>query len=232
MLVHQILTAYFRYTLFSVLMAALCSCQEGDGKAGTTYTTEKGVLTSGYPLPSNSISPPKVTPAGSPEIVQDIKMTTLTVSTNTRKAGRPKVVIAGTPVKRSLVLGCIYAVYRFQRQRLIQKERERARIKELAQANEIEKAYSELTSTQAQLIQREKMASCGTGMPQQIAAKVFQPFFTTKPTGQGKGSGLSLSHDIIKAHGGELRVAIPPAGRAGKKCEGAEFIIELPIIES
>jgi two-component system NtrC family sensor kinase len=48
-----------------------------------------------------------------------------------------------------------------------------------------------------------------------------QPFFTTKPTGQGTGLGLSLSYDIIKAHGGEIKVET-------KEVEGAEFIILLP----
>ena len=52
--------------------------------------------------------------------------------------------------------------------------------------------------------------------------KIFQPFFTTKPTGQGTGLGLSLSYDIIKAHGGEIKVE-------NKEGEGAEFIISLPI---
>ena len=47
-----------------------------------------------------------------------------------------------------------------------------------------------------------------------------QPFFTTKPTGQGTGLGLSLSYDIIKAHGGEIKVTI-------EEGEGAEFIIQL-----
>jgi signal transduction histidine kinase len=60
-----------------------------------------------------------------------------------------------------VMLGSIYAIYRFQRQRLIQKERERTRLKELAQAREIEKAYSELKATQQQLVQKEKMASLG-----------------------------------------------------------------------
>jgi signal transduction histidine kinase len=61
----------------------------------------------------------------------------------------------------------------------------------------------------------------GNGIPQKILDKIFQPFFTTKPTGQGTGLGLSLSHDIIKAHGGELKVET-------KEGEGAEFIIHLP----
>ena len=54
--------------------------------------------------------------------------------------------------------------------------------------------------------------------------KIFQPFFTTKPTGQGTGLGLSLSYDIIKAHGGEIKVET-------KEGEGAEFIIYLPLKE-
>jgi signal transduction histidine kinase len=46
----------------------------------------------------------------------------------------------------------------------------------------------------------------GNGIPQKLLDKIFQPFFTTKPTGQGTGLGLSLSYDIVKAHGGELKV--------------------------
>jgi signal transduction histidine kinase len=46
----------------------------------------------------------------------------------------------------------------------------------------------------------------GNGIPEEIKNKIFQPFFTTKPTGQGTGLGLSLSYDIVKAHGGELKV--------------------------
>lgn len=63
----------------------------------------------------------------------------------------------------------------------------------------------------------------GTGISPAVKAKIFQPFFTTKPTGQGTGLGLSLSYDIItKGHGGELKVET-------KEGEGAEFIIQLPV---
>ena len=68
-----------------------------------------------------------------------------------------------------------------------------------------------------------RVADNGNGIPQKIVDKIFQPFFTTKPTGQGTGLGLSLSYDIIKAHGGEIKVE-------SKDGEGAEFIIQLPIL--
>ena len=61
----------------------------------------------------------------------------------------------------------------------------------------------------------------GPGIPQKILDKIFQPFFTTKPTGQGTGLGLSLSYDIVKAHGGQLKVET-------KEGEGSTFIIQLP----
>jgi two-component system, NtrC family, sensor kinase len=60
----------------------------------------------------------------------------------------------------------------------------------------------------------------GPGIPQNIIDKIFQPFFTTKPTGQGTGLGLSLAYDIVKAHGGELKVET-------KEGEGSEFMIQL-----
>ena len=63
----------------------------------------------------------------------------------------------------------------------------------------------------------------GNGIPASIKDKIFQPFFTTKPTGQGTGLGLSLSYDIVKAHGGELKVET-------KQGEGSEFSIQLPTI--
>ena len=61
----------------------------------------------------------------------------------------------------------------------------------------------------------------GSGIPQKDLDKIFQPFFTTKPTGQGTGLGLSLSYDIVKAHGGELKVDT-------KEGEGTIFKIYLP----
>jgi signal transduction histidine kinase len=62
----------------------------------------------------------------------------------------------------------------------------------------------------------------GNGIPEGIKNKIFQPFFTTKPTGQGTGLGLSLSYDIVKAHGGELRVDT-------KENAGSVFSLTLPV---
>jgi two-component system NtrC family sensor kinase len=60
----------------------------------------------------------------------------------------------------------------------------------------------------------------GIGIPERVKEKIFQPFFSTKPTGHGTGLGLSLSYDIIKAHGGTLEVN-------SKEGLGSEFIIQL-----
>ncbi len=68
-----------------------------------------------------------------------------------------------------------------------------------------------------------KVSDNGNGIPQKVLDKIFQPFFTTKPTGQGTGLGLSLSYDIVKAHGGELKVET-------KEGEGTIFIIQLPVV--
>jgi signal transduction histidine kinase len=62
----------------------------------------------------------------------------------------------------------------------------------------------------------------GNGIPQKVVDKIFQPFFTTKPSGQGTGLGLSLSYDIVKTHGGEIKVET-------KEGEGSEFIIQMPL---
>lgn len=61
-----------------------------------------------------------------------------------------------------------------------------------------------------------------SGIPQKVLAKIFQPFFTTKPTGQGTGLGLSLSYDIVKAYGGELKVDT----KEGKK-RSSPFVYQL-----
>jgi signal transduction histidine kinase/ligand-binding sensor domain-containing protein len=66
-----------------------------------------------------------------------------------------------------------------------------------------------------------KVKDNGNGIPQKILDKIFQPFFTTKPTGQGTGLGLSLAYDIVKAHGGEIKLVT-------KEGEGSSFIICLP----
>jgi signal transduction histidine kinase len=66
-----------------------------------------------------------------------------------------------------------------------------------------------------------KVSDNGNGIPHKVLDKIFQPFFTTKPTGQGTGLGLSLSYDIVKTHGGRLTV------KSGEG-EGTEFTILLP----
>jgi len=66
-----------------------------------------------------------------------------------------------------------------------------------------------------------RVADNGPGIPAAIADKIFQPFFTTKPTGQGTGLGLSLSYDIVRAHGGEIKLETKENG-------GTTFTIQLP----
>ena len=67
-----------------------------------------------------------------------------------------------------------------------------------------------------------EVADNGNGIPNHIKDKIFQPFFTTKPTGQGTGLGLSLSYDIVKTHGGELQAET-------KEGKGTTFSIRLPL---
>jgi len=62
----------------------------------------------------------------------------------------------------------------------------------------------------------------GMGIPEKILDKIFQPFFTTKPTGQGTGLGLSLAYDVVKAHRGKLGVET-------KEGEGSVFSLQLPL---
>ncbi|MEO5581139.1 MAG: HAMP domain-containing sensor histidine kinase [Saprospiraceae bacterium] len=66
------------------------------------------------------------------------------------------------------------------------------------------------------------VADNGNGIPQKVVDKIFQPFFTTKPSGQGTGLGLSLAYDIIRSHDGELKVESSDG-------HGSEFIISLPL---
>jgi signal transduction histidine kinase len=79
-----------------------------------------------------------------------------------------------------------------------------------------------ISTTKKENMVEIKISDNGGGIPEHIKDKIFQPFFTTKPTGQGTGLGLSLSYDIVKAHGGELKVET-------KEGEGSIFIIQLPI---
>ncbi|HVG40121.1 MAG TPA: ATP-binding protein, partial [Chitinophagaceae bacterium] len=67
-----------------------------------------------------------------------------------------------------------------------------------------------------------KVVDNGFGIPQSLIDKIYQPFFTTKPTGQGTGLGLSLSYDVIMAHEGTIKVET-------KEGEGSSFIVELPV---
>jgi signal transduction histidine kinase len=66
----------------------------------------------------------------------------------------------------------------------------------------------------------------GNGVAADIKDRIFQPFFTTKPTGQGTGLGLSLAYDIVKAHGGEISVR---SGSEEQQVKGAEFIVTLTV---
>jgi signal transduction histidine kinase len=92
-----------------------------------------------------------------------------------------------------------------------------------AQSSQLTADYKPLVSVQTKKIKDKielRVSDNGNGIPRNIVDKIFQPFFTTKPTGQGTGLGLSLSYDIIKAHGGEIKVET-------REGEGSEFVIQL-----
>jgi two-component system NtrC family sensor kinase len=90
--------------------------------------------------------------------------------------------------------------------------------------------YKPLVSVSTELVENDKekeilikVTDNGTGIPESVKNKIFQPFFTTKPTGQGTGLGLSLAFDIItKGHGGTLEVN-------SVEGEGTEFVITIPV---
>ncbi len=95
---------------------------------------------------------------------------------------------------------------------------------------EVESPMVTVTTHSSSSVEQDKggveiiVSDNGPGVPEDIKEKIFQPFFTTKPSGEGTGLGLSLSYDIVtKGHGGELRVGTPPGGQAG-----TEFLIYLP----
>ncbi|MDR7128383.1 signal transduction histidine kinase [Algoriphagus sp. 4150] len=73
-----------------------------------------------------------------------------------------------------------------------------------------------------------KVKDNGTGMPEEVKDKIFQPFFTTKPTGLGTGLGLSLSYDIVKVHGGKLTVTSQNGGVESGENSWTEFLIFIP----
>ncbi|MCR9015395.1 sensor histidine kinase, partial [Aquiflexum gelatinilyticum] len=73
-----------------------------------------------------------------------------------------------------------------------------------------------------------EVADNGPGIPDEIKDKILQPFFTTKKGTEGTGLGLSITHDIVKAHGGELRVESPPTSYNGEVRNGSKFIVSLP----
>jgi two-component system, NtrC family, sensor kinase len=94
-------------------------------------------------------------------------------------------------------------------------------------ANQADSTYQPLVTVTTLQIDNQliiKIRDNGTGMPESVKAKIFQPFFTTKPTGEGTGLGLSLSHDIVtKGHGGTLEVD-------STEGVGTTFIVTLPLI--
>jgi signal transduction histidine kinase len=93
------------------------------------------------------------------------------------------------------------------------------------QAEHVEAGYEPTVTVSTKKIENKveiKIKDNGNGIPQKILDKIFQPFFTTKPSGQGTGLGLSLSYDIVtKGHGGEFKVETTEG-------EGSEFIVLLP----
>ena len=88
-----------------------------------------------------------------------------------------------------------------------------------------DKSYEPTVSVSTKKINNEVVISVGdngNGIPESIREKIFQPFFTTKPTGSGTGLGLSLAYDIIKSHGGDIKVQ-------SETGIGTTFIIQLPL---
>jgi two-component system, NtrC family, sensor kinase len=98
---------------------------------------------------------------------------------------------------------------------------------QLSKGSKLLESYTPSVSVTTQQLDNQiiiKVHDNGTGMPESVKAKVFQPFFTTKPTGSGTGLGLSISYDIVtKGHGGRFDIET-------KEGEFTEFIIQLPYL--
>jgi signal transduction histidine kinase/ligand-binding sensor domain-containing protein len=95
----------------------------------------------------------------------------------------------------------------------------------LAAGASAKEAYEPIVSVSTKKLNKKieiQIKDNGNGIPLKVKDKIFQPFFTTKPTGEGTGLGLSLSYDMIKAHGGELKVE-------SMEGEGSTFIVKLPV---
>jgi two-component system NtrC family sensor kinase len=90
------------------------------------------------------------------------------------------------------------------------------------QQNGLYKPVVAVTTAQVRDKVEIRIKDNGTGIPQQVQDKIFQPFFTTKPPGEGTGLGLSMCYDVIKAHEGTITVET-------KEGEGSEFIVALPL---
>ncbi|MBL0024400.1 MAG: hypothetical protein IPO98_04975 [Saprospiraceae bacterium] len=133
----------------------------------------------------------------------------------------PKIEIVPQDIGRvilNLITNAFYAVN--ERANLLNLERQSG------DANLTDLAYGPKVTVTTQLSANSQILISvkdnGSGIPEHIKDKIFQPFFTTKPTGQGTGLGLSLAYDIVKAHGGEMKVE-------SVEGEGSDFIIQLPI---
>ncbi|HUZ57895.1 MAG TPA: ATP-binding protein [Hanamia sp.] len=134
------------------------------------------------------------------------------------KAGIGKINIIPQDIRRVLLNLYNNAFYAVQ-----QKQKELA--KEVTPFEKVSPLYEPTVSATTKKSENSVLITVsdnGNGIPQKVVDKIFQPFFTTKPTGEGTGLGLSLAYDIVKAHGGELKVET-------KENEGSEFIIQLPI---